>query len=72
MQVLSRCSRSQGRALKRYGFAVNAPTGQICTVLPEKYEENGKKYVKVDQKATTHRGELSAFGTSVAQLPSKA
>ena len=33
--------------------------------------ENGKKYVEVEQKATTHRGELSAFGTSVAELPSK-
>ena len=34
-------------------------------------DENGKKYVEVEQKATTHRGELSAFGTSVAELPSK-
>ncbi|CAB4765035.1 unannotated protein [freshwater metagenome] len=34
-------SRSHGRALKRYGLAVSAPTGQICTVLPEKYEANG-------------------------------
>ena len=33
--------RSQGRALKRYGAAVSAPTGQICTVLPEKYEAKG-------------------------------
>ena len=41
MQVLSVFSRSQGRALKRYGCAVSAPTGQICTVLPEKYELNG-------------------------------
>ena len=34
-------SRSHGRALNRYGLAVSAPTGQICTVLPEKYEANG-------------------------------
>ena len=27
--------------MKRYGVAVSAPTGQICTVLPEKYDENG-------------------------------
>lgn len=27
--------------MKRYGDAVSAPTGQICTVLPEKYELNG-------------------------------
>ena len=38
----------------------------------QKYEENGKKYVEVEQKATTHRGELSAFGTTVALLPSTA
>ena len=41
MHVLSTCSRSHGRALNRYGVAVSAPTGQICTVLPEKYDENG-------------------------------
>jgi hypothetical protein len=41
VHVLSRCSRSHGRALNRYGFAVSAPTGQICTVLPEKYDANG-------------------------------
>ena len=41
VHVLSTCSRSHGRALKRYGVAVSAPTGQICTVLPEKYDENG-------------------------------
>ncbi len=37
----STASRSHGRARNRYGLAVSAPTGQICTVLPEKYEENG-------------------------------
>ena len=36
VQVLSVCSRSHGRALNRYGLAVSAPTGQICTVLPLK------------------------------------
>ena len=41
VQVDSTWSRSQGRAAKRYGAAVSAPTGQICTVLPEKYEVNG-------------------------------
>ena len=34
-------SRSHGRALKRYGSAVRAPTGQIWTVLPEKYDAKG-------------------------------
>ncbi len=40
-QVDSTSSRSHGRARNRYGFAVSAPTGQIWTVLPEKYELNG-------------------------------
>ena len=38
---VSAVARSHGRARKRYWLAVNAPTGQICTVLPEKYESNG-------------------------------
>jgi hypothetical protein len=41
VHVLSTCSRSHGRALNRYGLAVSAPTGQICTVLPLKYDANG-------------------------------
>src|SRR6476659_8831964 len=41
VQVDSTSSRSQGRARNRYGLAVSAPTGQIWTVLPEKYELNG-------------------------------
>src|SRR5258706_15680590 len=41
VQVLSVWVRSHGRALKRYGVAVRAPTGQIWTVLPEKYDANG-------------------------------
>ncbi len=36
VQVDSTWSRSHGRAANRYGVAVSAPTGQICTVLPEK------------------------------------
>jgi hypothetical protein len=36
VQVDSAWSRSHGRALNRYGVAVRAPTGQICTVLPLK------------------------------------
>jgi hypothetical protein len=43
----------------------------IDGTVTKKFEENGKKYVEVEQKATTHRGELSAFGTSVVQLPAK-
>lgn len=51
------------------------PDGDAIIITGEvtrKFEENGKKYVEVTQKATTHRGELSAFGTAVAELPSKA
>ena len=36
VQVDSTWSRSQGRAVNRYGVAVSAPTGQIWMVLPEK------------------------------------
>jgi hypothetical protein len=36
VQEVSASSRSHGRARNRYGRAVNAPTGQICTVFPEK------------------------------------
>jgi acyl dehydratase len=43
----------------------------IDGTVTRKFEENGKKYVEIEQKATTHRGELSAFGTAVAELPSK-
>ena len=42
VQVDSTCSRSHGRDLNRYGLAVRAPTGQIWTVLPAKYELNGR------------------------------
>lgn len=42
-------------------------TGEVT----RKFVENGKSYVEVAQKATTHRGELSAFGTSVAELPTR-
>ena len=41
VHVDSTCSRSHGRARKRYGDAVSAPTGQIWTVLPLKYEVKG-------------------------------
>ena len=51
------------------------PDGDAIIITGEvtrKFEEGGKKFVEVAQKATTHRGELSAFGTAVAELPSKA
>ena len=34
-------TRSNGRERKRYAAPVSAPTGQIWTVLPEKYDWNG-------------------------------
>ncbi|MDG2003630.1 MAG: MaoC family dehydratase N-terminal domain-containing protein [Novosphingobium sp.] len=51
------------------------PDGDAMVINGEvirKFEEGGKKLVEVSQKATTHRGELSAFGTAIAELPSKA
>ncbi len=35
-QTLGVETRSNGRARNRYDVPVSAPTGQICTVLPEK------------------------------------
>ncbi len=43
----------------------------IDGTVKRKFTEGGKHFVEVEQKATTHRSEVSAFGTSVAQLPSK-
>ena len=37
-QIESAAFRSNGRATKRYGVAVSAPTGQIWIVLPENGE----------------------------------
>jgi len=50
------------------------PDGDVIFIDGEvvrKFEENGKKYVEIQQSARTHRDEVSAFGTSVAELPSK-
>ncbi len=44
----------------------------IDGTVKRKFVEGGKHLVEVEQKATTHRGELSAFGTAIAELPSKA
>src|SRR3954447_19825955 len=40
-QTLGVETRSKGHARKRYCAPVRAPTGQICTVLPEKEERVG-------------------------------
>jgi acyl dehydratase len=50
------------------------PDGDVIFIdgsVTRKYEENGKKYVEITQRAETHRGELSATGTAIAELPSK-
>ena len=76
VQVDSTSSRSHGRAWNRYGLAVSAPTGQICTVLPEKYEQNGSSgkvltsvrrspVHEVDQRVAGHL--LGEAGAPVAQ-----
>ena len=50
------------------------PDGDVIFIdgqVVRKFEENGKKYVEVQQRAETHRGEMSAIGTAIAELPSK-
>jgi acyl dehydratase len=51
------------------------PDGDVIFIdgtVTRKFEENGKKYVEIQQRAETHRGETSAIGTAIAELPSKA
>ena len=51
------------------------PDGDVIFIdgaVIRKFEENGKKYVEIQQRAETHRGEVSAFGTAIAQLSSRA
>ncbi len=43
----------------------------ISAVVTRKFVENGKHYVEISQKAETHRGELSASGVSIVELPSR-
>lgn len=50
------------------------PDGDVIFIggnVIRKYEDNGKKYVEIQQRAETHRGELSALGTAIVELPSK-
>jgi len=51
------------------------PDGDVIFIdgtVTRKFEEAGRKYVEIQQQATTHRGEMSAFGTAIAELPSRA
>ena len=50
------------------------PDGDVIFIggnVIRKYEDDGKKYVEIQQRAETHRGELSALGTAIVELPSK-
>jgi len=51
------------------------PDGDVIFIdgrVSRKFEEGGKKLVEIEQRAETHRGELSARGYSIVELPSKA
>jgi hypothetical protein len=43
----------------------------IDGVVERKYVENGAHLVEISQEAVTHRGELSALGSAVVELPSR-
>lgn len=43
----------------------------IDGVVTRKFEEDGKHLVEINQRAETHRGELSATGSAIVELPSR-
>jgi acyl dehydratase len=48
------------------------PDGDVIFIdgsVTRKFEEDGKYYVEITQRAETHRGELSATGVAVVELP---
>ncbi|MFC7050937.1 FAS1-like dehydratase domain-containing protein [Emcibacter nanhaiensis] len=50
------------------------PDGDVIFIdgtVKRKYVEDGKHLVEIEQKAVTHRDELSASGTSIVELPSR-
>ena len=50
------------------------PDGDVIVIegqVTRKFVDNGKYYVEVSQKAITHRGELSASGVAIVELPSR-
>ena len=50
------------------------PDGDVIFIdgkITRKFEEDGKHLVEIEQKAITHRDELSAQGTAIVELPSK-
>jgi hypothetical protein len=51
------------------------PDGDVVFIdgsVTRQFEEGGETLVEISQKALTHRGELSASGTAVVALPSRA
>lgn len=50
------------------------PDGDVIFIdgyVTRKFVENGKYYIEIQQEALTHRGELSAMGSSIVELPSR-
>ncbi|HMJ51329.1 MAG TPA: AMP-binding protein [Polyangiaceae bacterium] len=50
------------------------PDGDVLFIegiVSRKFIESGKHLVQIEQKAETHRGELSASGSAVVELPSR-
>jgi hypothetical protein len=50
------------------------PDGDVIFIdgsVTRKFEQDGRKLVEIQQRAETHRGELSAIGTAIAELPGK-
>ena len=50
------------------------PDGDVIFIdgyVTRKFVENGKHYIEIQQEALTHRGELSAMGSSIVELPSR-
>lgn len=50
------------------------PDGDVIFIkgqVSRKFEEGGKHFVEISQRAETHRGELSATGAAIVQLPTK-
>ena len=43
----------------------------INATVVRKFVEDGKHLVEIQQKAETHRGELSASGVAIVELPSR-
>lgn len=51
------------------------PDGDVIVIdatVSRKFVENGKHFVEIAQNAQTHRGESSAHGSSIVELPTRA